>query len=224
MISRISGAILGETDVALFIGAGDLCYEVLVPLAIMKVIKNGGGMAPETVCVGSGDKNEQKRNINLVTYHYYQMEPSRAIPVLIGFSNEIEKEFFEKFISVSGVGPKAACKALTEPFSAIAGAIDSGDVAFLKRLPGIGQQRARLIVAKLQGKVGKFGLIQDAREEAPGEKYDNVKYEALEVLLQLQYKRHEAENMIRKASERQPDLKTSEELLNEVYKGRITER
>ncbi|MBL7072550.1 MAG: hypothetical protein ISS33_02070 [Candidatus Omnitrophica bacterium] len=217
MISRISGAILGETDGALFISAGDLCYEVLVPLAIMKVIKNGGEVNPEA-------ENERKRKIDLVTYHYYQMEPSRAIPVLIGFSNEIEKEFFEKFISVSGVGPKAACRALAEPISAIAGAIDSGDVAFLKKLPGIGQQRARLIVAKLQGKVGKFGLIQDGRKEAPDEKYSNIKYEAIEVLLQLQYKRQEAENMIRKASERQPEIKTSEELLNEVYKGRMTDK
>jgi len=224
MISRISGTILGKKDGALFIGAGDLCYEVLVPLAVMKVINNSGCEDSETVRVASEDKNEQKRNINLVTYHYYQMEPSRAIPVLIGFSNEIEKEFFEKFISVSGVGPKAACRALAEPISAIAAAIDSGDVAFLKRLPGIGQQRARLIVAKLQGKVGKFGLIQDGRGEIPDEKYSSIKYEAIEVLLQLQYKRHEAEKMIQKAAERQPDLKTSEDLLNEVYKGRMTER
>ncbi len=224
MISRISGTIVGERDGALFVGAGDLCYKVLVPLAIMKVIKNGGGMASSTARVDAEDKNEKKRGISLITYHYYQMEPSRAIPVLIGFLNEIEKEFFEKFISVSGVGPKAACRALAEPISSIAAAIDSGDVAFLKRLPGIGQQRARLIVAKLQGKVGKFGLIQDGQGKMPDEKYSNIKYEAIEVLLQLQYKRQEAEKMIQKAAERQPDLETSEELLNEVYKGRMTER
>lgn len=224
MISRISGAILGEKSGALFVGAGDLCYEVLVPLAIMKVIKNGGGVNPECAGIKAEDEIKRKRNIDLVTYHYYQMEPSRAIPVLIGFLNEIEKEFFEKFISVSGVGPKAACRALAEPISSIAAAIDSGDVAFLKRLPGIGQQRARLIVAKLQGKVGRFGLIQDEQGEMPGEQYSNIKYEAIEVLLQLQYKRQEAQKMIQKALERQPDLETSEELLNEVYKGRMTER
>ncbi len=222
MIARISGVIKGEKDGALFIGAGDLCYEVLVPLAIMKVIKNGAETDCESDNVKTEGGNLLKRNIDLVTYHYYQMEPSRAIPVLIGFSNEIEKEFFEKFISVSGVGPKAACRALAEPFSAIAGAIDSGDIAFLKKLPGIGQQRARLIIAKLQGKVGKFGLIQDLKGSEPDEKYNNVKYEAFEVLLQLQYKSQEAEKMIQQAIRRRPDLKTSEELLNEVYKGRMT--
>jgi len=222
MIARISGVIKGEKDGALFIEAGDLCYEVLVPLAIMKVIKNGGETDCENDNVNTEGGKLLKRNIDLVTYHYYQMEPSRAIPVLIGFSNEIEKEFFEKFISVSGVGPKAACRALAEPFSAIAGAIDSGDIAFLKKLPGIGQQRARLIIAKLQGKVGKFGLIQDLKGSEPDEKYNNVEYEAFEVLLQLQYKSQEAEKMILQATRRRPDLKTSEDLLNEVYKGRMT--
>jgi len=152
-----------------------------------------------------------------VTYHYYQVEPSRSVPVLIGFQNEVEKEFFEKFISVSGVGPKAACRALAEPFSTIAGAIDTGDVSFLKKLPGIGEQRARQIVAKLQGKVGKYGLIKDGHISRIKE-HEDIKSEALSILLQLQYKKNEAEDMIQKAFQRQPGLKTSEELLNEVYR------
>jgi len=223
MISRISGIIKGEKDGALLIGTGEICYEILVPLAVQKAIKNAGQLDAAASGAGEANRDEQPRNIELVTYHYYQMEPSRAVPVLIGFLNEIEKEFFEKFISVSGVGPKAACKALAEPFSSIAGAIDSGDVSFLMKLPGIGQQRARLIVAKLQGKVGKFGLIQDKKNKGSQEAYGDIKCEALEVLLQLQYKKVEAETMIQKALERCEELKTSEDLLNEVYKGRMTE-
>ncbi|MFQ5952479.1 MAG: Holliday junction branch migration protein RuvA [Candidatus Omnitrophota bacterium] len=204
MISKISGTIVGKKEGALLIGNGGICYEVMVPLAVMKALEKVNGLEGQ---------------VELVTYHYHQTEPSRSVPVLIGFQNEVEREFFEKFISVSGVGPKAACKALTEPFSTIAGAIDSGDASFLKRLPGIGDQKARLIVAKLQGKVGKYGLIRDKfTVEAP--EYEDVKSEALEVLLQLQYKKAEAEEMIRKALERAPEVKTSEELLNEIYRER----
>ncbi|MFH1394988.1 MAG: Holliday junction branch migration protein RuvA [Candidatus Omnitrophota bacterium] len=222
MISRISGAIIDKKDGMFLIKAGNICYEVLVPIAVMKAIDK---KFMEDNCIKNNEdvEPETKGQIELVTYHYYQMEPSRAVPVLIGFLNGVEKEFFEKFISVSGVGPKAACKALAEPFSKIADAIDSGDVVFLKKLPGIGEQRARLIVAKLQGKVGKFGLIQDRTEILPLEKYGNIKHEALEVLLQLQYRRSEAEEMIKKALDREPDLKTSEDLLNQVYKGRLVQ-
>jgi len=89
-------------------------------------------------------------------------------------------------------------------------------------LPGIGMQRAKEIVAKLQGKIGKFGLIQDQRttQEEP---HDSPLWqeEALEVLLQLQYKKHEADNMIQKALGRSTAIGTTEELLNEIYKQRV---
>ena len=49
------------------------------------------------------------------------------------------------------MGPKAACRALSLSFPVIADAIDKGDMALLKTLPGIGEQKAREIVAKLQG-------------------------------------------------------------------------
>jgi Holliday junction resolvasome RuvABC DNA-binding subunit len=45
--------------------------------------------------------------------------------------------------------------------------------------------------------------------------------EAMEVLLQLQYKRNEAAGMIQKAMERSNAVNTVEELLNEIYKQRI---
>lgn len=202
MISRIKGEIFEVKDEALVVNTGELFYEVLVPRAVMSAMEESGSL---------------EGSVSLVTYHYFQMSQSSGVPVLIGFQNEVEREFFEKFISVSGIGPKAACKALAEPFSLIAGAIDSGDEFFLKNLPGIGARKAAEIVAKLKGKVGKYGLIRDESLKISKE-HEDIKSEALEVLLQLQYKKTEAEEMIRKALERSPKLKTSEELLNEVYR------
>jgi len=206
MISKIRGKVVEERDSLVVIDLNGISYDVFLPGAVKEAIRQ---------------EINNNQEVELVTYHYLQMTQSTGIPILIGFKNQIEKEFFEKFISVSGVGPKAACKALSEPFSLIAGAIDSGDEGFLKKLPGIGGQRARQIVAKLQGKVGKFGLIQDGTCESKDEQ-ENIKDEALSVLLQLQYKQVEANNMIDKALKRNPDIKTCEELLNEVYKGRTS--
>jgi len=205
MISHITGKIKQRKELSVILDINGISYEVMIPPAVMK---------------GLDKAIPEDGTISLVTYHYYQLDPSRAVPVLIGFLNEIEREFFERFITVSGVGPKAACRALSLPFSQIAAAIDKGDVAMLKTLPGIGEQRAREIIAKLQGKVGKFGLIQDMEGSSavPAVKED-IKEEALSVLTQLQYKKHEANDMIDKAIHRNSAISNCEELLNEVYRG-----
>ena len=210
MISKIQGKIkTKKTGKVLVEVAGGVSYEVMMPEAVLRNIK-------EETAEGS--------DIELITYHYFQTDPSKSIPVLIGFLNEIEKEFFEKFITVSGVGPKAACRALTLPISEIADAIDKADLVLLKTLPGIGEQRAKEIIAKLQGKVGKFGLIQDRVSGKAPSVEEGLREEALSVLLQLQYKKKEANDMIEKALKRNPRLNSSEDLLNEVYKAKQNEK
>jgi Holliday junction DNA helicase RuvA len=203
MITRICGKVIEKGNNYLNIDTGGLCYEVLIPSTVMQRLE-------ESIPADG--------TISLITYHYLQVEPSRSTPVLIGFLNDVEKEFFEIFITVSGIGPRAALRALNKPISAIAKAIDEADVEFLRSLPGIGPQRAREIIAKLQNKVGKFGLIQDDRLRQRATKTKDIEEEALAVLTQLEYKKAEALAMIKKALERNSGLQTTEELLNEVYK------
>jgi len=206
MICRISGKLVEKKEDSIVLEASGICYEVLIPGAVMQSLENS--IQPD-------------KPVSLITYHYFQLEPSKGFQCLIGFLNEIEKEFFEKFITVSGIGPKAAVRALKMPISMIARAIDMADVPFLKSLPGIGEQRAREIVAKLQGKVGKFALIQDTGTGAEGLTLKRgIEEEAMGVLLQLEYKKFEAKNMLDEALKRNPDIETAEDLLNEVYKQR----
>lgn len=202
MIAQISGKVCSIDTNYLILEVNGICYEVLVPATILQRI---AATLPED------------KSIRLITYHYYQVEPSRSTPVLIGFLNKMEKDFFEEFISVSGIGPRAAIKALNKPISTIAQAICRSDTNFLIGLPGIGRQRAKDIIARLADKVGRFGLIQDevSKEAALSQ---GLEEQALQVLEQLQYKRQEAVNMIKKALVRSPQICTIEELLNEVYK------
>ncbi len=134
-----------------------------------------------------------------------------------GFSNAIERDFFEALLSVASIGPRSAARAFSQPMSAIAGAIERADQTFLKSLPGIGQQKARDIVAKLQGKVAKFLLIQDAPVPVVAVMPDFAS-EALAVLLQLEYKRTEAEAMVRDTLDAEPSINDSERLLAEIYR------
>ncbi|NQT89655.1 MAG: Holliday junction branch migration protein RuvA [Candidatus Omnitrophica bacterium] len=204
MISTLKGRLMEKRDSCLLLEVGGIGYEVQVANTALNELKN----IPEG------------QEIELVTFHYYASEPSKSVPVLIGFMNEIEKEFFEKFITVAGIGPKAAVRAINKPISEIARAIDSGDVVSLKSLPGIGEQRAREIIAKLQNKIGKFGLIQDGFKPDDIAPKEDIEKEAMQVLVQLQYKKQQAQDMIKSAIDRNPDISTSEELLNEVYRQR----
>jgi Holliday junction DNA helicase RuvA len=206
MISAIKGRVSRQNDMSVVIEANGLSYDVLTPISVRQRLK---------------ENEDRDGNIHLITYHYYQMTPSSGVPVLVGFLNEVERDFFLEFIKVSGIGPRAAVKALNKAIGAIAQAIDRGDTKYLKTLPGIGEQKAREIVAKLQGKMAKFILMQDVvKDQSSSGTARAIEEEALHILLQLQYKRAEAEEMIKKAFERSAQLATSEELLNEIYKQR----
>lgn len=206
MISRISGKVVEKGANYLILELADICYKVFIPTTVMQHLEEALKSNPDN-------------KVSLVTFHYHQVEPAKSTPVLIGFLNDIEKDFFEIFITVSGIGPRAALKALNKPISLIARAIDEADIGFLRSLPGIGEQRAKEIIAKLQNKVGKFGLIQDGGINLEtAAKTSDIMQEALAVLMQLEYKRPEAANMLKKALERCADIQTTEELLNEVYK------
>ncbi|MFH1247749.1 MAG: Holliday junction branch migration protein RuvA [Candidatus Omnitrophota bacterium] len=207
MIARITGKIIETKKSSVLLEIGEFLYEVLLPLTVIQRIT---------------EHTSNEGMVSFITYHYYTVEPSRSTPVLIGFLNEVEKEFFEAFITVSGIGPRAALKALNQPISLIAQAIDEGNIDFLKGLPGIGQQKAKEIVAKLQNKVGKFGLIQDREVKKEQMQNLDIQEEVLAVLTQLGYRRAEASLMIKKALDSQQGLKTTEELLNEVYRQKRT--
>lgn len=206
MIVKIAGTLVEKNEQSVVLRVNGLYYEVMVPQSVSQRIDTA---------------MEVDQELELITYHYLQVGQASAVPILIGFLNEIERDFFQQFIKVSGIGPRAAVKAINKPISEITQAIDSADIKALKTLPGIGLQRAKEIVAKLQGKVSKYGLIQDRISKPAEQAIADWQQEALSVLLQLQYKKPEAQDMIDKALKRSDNIDTSEKLLNEIYKQKV---
>ena len=94
---------------------------------------------------------------------------ARMNPRLVGFLSPVDREFFEVFCSVDGVGVRKALRAMARPVRELARAVQDQDVRLLATYPGIGEATAERIVAKLRRKVGKFALIvgQDAAEGTP---------------------------------------------------------
>ncbi len=136
-----------------------------------RAVVEAGGLGYEIVLAAVHRREDSRRRrasaSTLEIYAVVNIDGNSGRFTYYGFTNAIEREFFEALITVASIGPRSAARAFCAPMSAIAGAIDRGDYAFLKTLPGIGQQKARDIVAKLQGKVAKFLLIRDAPPAAP---------------------------------------------------------
>jgi Holliday junction DNA helicase RuvA len=200
MFSRISGAIVERSEATVLLDVGGLAYEVVLPPCVA-----------EKLPVTLGER------VTLEIHPTFNLEGNSGRFTFFGFTNTIERDFFEALISVASIGPKTAARAFSLPMARIAKAIDSGDYAFLVKLPGIGQQKARDIVAKLQGKVTRFLLIQDA-EPRKVVTIPDFAEEAMLVLLQLEYKRPEAETMISETLAASPHIRDAEALLAEVYR------
>jgi len=200
VFSRIAGTLLERDGEVVRLEVAGLTYDIVLPPSVAGKIDGAAGSA-----------------LVLEVYAQLQIDGNSGRYVYFGFTNTVEREFFEALISVAGVGPKAASRAFSAPMGRIARAIDDGDHVFLKTLPGIGQQKARDIVAKLQGKVTRFLLIQDAEPRAP-ESIPDFAEEARSVLLQLEYKRAEADAMIAETLKASPQIADAETLLAEVYR------
>ena len=200
MFSRITGEIVERGDATVLLDVGGLAYEIVLP-----------------ACVAEKLPPQNGERVTLEIHPTFNLEGNSGRFTFFGFTNAVEREFFEALISVASIGPKTAARAFTLPMARIAKAIDLADHAFLVKLPGIGQQKARDIVAKLQGKVTKFLLIRDA-DPRPEPSIPGFAEEALLVLLQLEYKRHEAETMIAETLAASPTIRDTESLLAEVYR------
>jgi Holliday junction DNA helicase RuvA len=201
MIGYIEGKLLKKRDDRILVLANQIGYEILLPAFVMDTFR----------AKSVGD--------NVSLYVYYHQTERQPKPVLIGFNLEVEKEFFQYFISVEAVGVLKAIKALTIPVREIARAIESKDVSKLKRLKSIGDRTARKIIATLEGKMDKFALIQPSQKiEMPTA--EDLSQQVLDVLVeQLGYKITVAKQMIIDAMKRNAAISTPEELFEEVYRG-----
>ena len=219
MIALIRGRLRRKHDDRVVIEAGGVGYEVVLPPMVRHAL--AGAMASD---------GEGAAEVTLeIHYHATQNQPS---PVLIGFLSGLDKEFFEKLITVKDVGPLVAARSLAAPVAEIAAAIARQDEAYLRRLPGIGPQKAKNIVAQLSSKVAKFALSQpgappgaptDGGAAGPvpaGMDEDGLRGAVFEILTkQLGHRPSEAAQLISTALGRNPRITTPEELFDEIYRG-----
>ncbi len=206
MISRISGKLIELLEDTATLQVGGICYNLFVPSGMIESLKSY--LKSET-------------SITLHTIYYIEAGDMKSAhyPRLIGFTDPVDMEFFQLLISVPGLGVKKALKSLILPISEIARDIEEKNPAGLSRLPGVGPRLAEKIVASLAGKTAKYALAQGGKPLALEGRAGRgtISDEALDVLLQLQYNRAEATEMIRLALVESPQVKTSDKLIALVF-------
>jgi len=207
MITKITGIPVDAVGDALTLAVGAFEYEVLIPEFARRFVQ---GKIGQEIC--------------LHTIEYLEGNPmqGRMTPRLIGFLSPFEREFFELFCQVDGVGVKKALRAMIRPVEEVAQLIEDQDAKGLSGLPGVGPATAERIVAKLRRKVPKFALLVGRAAPAEGEVARDVVSEAFEVLRALGHSESEARRLLDEALSKKKKFKDVEALLHTVYEQRQT--
>ena len=203
MIVRITGTISDVHEDHVVLERDGLAHEVLVPQYAV------GELA---ACRG--------REMTLHTLEYLEgnQASGNLVPRLVGFVYPQDKRFYQRFISVKGIGARKALKALAEPVAKIAAWIKQGDAKSLSKLPGIGQRGAQMIVAELKGKIEEFALGGVVEPVADLAKFTPAQHDAVEVIVAWGDSRPDAERWVQRASQLHPDLQDPGDLVRAAYR------
>lgn len=205
MISAITGELTSVDEDRVQLQVGPILYELLVPAADVPLLRAGAG--------------------GTMTFHtlmYLEGDPSGGSlePRLIGFLQAEDRQFFQKFITVKGIGPKKALKALIHPCGEIAAAIENRDTRFLVGLPTIGKRMAEQIIAELSGKVQQFVQPGARRTIGRAAARSAAEEDAIATLVALGDRRDLAETLLDRAKQADPSLTTTEQLVQEMLRLR----
>ena len=97
MIASVRGRLRRRFEDRVVVEAAGVGYEVFIPPVVQRALADA--------VAGDGDGADEV--LLMVHYHATQNQPR---PVLIGFTSDLDKEFFEKLITVKDVGPLVAAR------------------------------------------------------------------------------------------------------------------
>jgi Holliday junction DNA helicase RuvA len=96
------------------------------------------------------------QNGERVSFHTYLIVREDAL-TLYGFTEIVDRDFFELLLSVTGIGPKVAQSILANSDAAsIANAIITSNLKSLEAVPGLGKKGAQRLVLELKDKAAAF--------------------------------------------------------------------
>jgi Holliday junction DNA helicase RuvA len=187
MICALTGELRRVGEDRIELAVGPTLYELLVPAFDRGELHASLG---------------QQMTLHTIFYLQGDAGGGAIEPRLIGFVRAADKRFFERFITVKGIGPRKALRALSVPVGEIASAIEAKDARALVKLPEIGKRTAEQIIAELAGKVTEFAAPLDrsaARAPARGLAHTAAEEDAIAALVALGERRPDAEHLLERA-------------------------
>ena len=134
MISSISGTVKSTAINSIVVEVGGIGVLLQVPARVVSQMQVG----------------------KLVSFYTYLIVREDAL-TLYGFTEIVDREFFELLLSVTGIGPKVAQSILASSEAAtIATAIVTGNLKSLESTPGLGKKGAQRLVLELKDKAANF--------------------------------------------------------------------
>lgn len=184
MIARLSGRLIYKSPEYSIIDVSGVGYQVFTPFSTFYEL-------PDLE--------------NSVTLHIYTNVREDALQ-LFGFLTTEEKEVFQLLIGVSGIGPKLAVNILSgiTP-EELKKALLSGNLARLIAIPGIGKKTAERMVLELKDKALKLQKEKPGLQAKPTATIDDILEDAVSALLNLGYKRPQADGALEKVKKENPD-------------------
>ena len=189
MIAQISGKLAQKQPGEVVIDVGGVGYQVFIPLNVFYRLPDIG--APMSLQI-----------------HTHVREDALQ---LFGFHDVGEKQVFLLLTGVSGIGPKLALNILSGiPAEDLARALRNGDQVRLVAIPGVGKKLGERMIVELKD---KFATLAPLTPESPKtEAASELMQDAVSALVNLGYKKPDAEKWVREA------LKSGEHSLESVLK------
>jgi Holliday junction DNA helicase RuvA len=192
MIASLTGRLRRKSPDYLILDVSGVGYQVSVPLSTFCNIPEPG--------------DEISLHI-----HTHLREDSLS---LFGFLTESEKEMFLLLMGVSGIGPKLALAILSSlSVDDLSCALQAEDDSKLCAIPGIGKKTAARMVLELKDKMKLLlpATVIPAGSAVAVAEQDDV----ISALINLGYKRSQAEDAVKKVTQRRSDLPV-EDLIREA--------
>ena len=138
---------------------------------------------------------------------------------LFGFADTAERDWFRLLTTVQGVGPRVALSILSAltPRELI-GAIAGRDQGSLTRAPGVGARLAARLLTELKDKVGAMPSSPGIAIQTPVARPAGTVGDALSALINLGYRRPEAQATVSRVTERLGENAMLDAIIREALK------
>ena len=175
MIAFLRGRILEKQPNRVIVDVNGVGYEVVIPLSTYYEVGDEGSDVALRV-------------------HTHVREDALQ---LYGFISELERQVFERLISISGIGPKLALAVLSGVDTRdLVVAVQRGDVARLTAIPGIGKKTAERIVLELRDRLSQLAVPVTTAPDATSIGSERLRADLLSALQNLGYHRPQADKAV----------------------------